>query len=98
MWDDSVSPIEEVDKVNVPVLMIHGDVDQRVPPLHARKYVKAMEGNGKPFKYVELEGADHFSNTLFYNHQIELYESMMNFLNNDCGQVSLHASAAAEGG
>ncbi len=88
-WDDSISPIKEVDKVNVPMLMIHGDVDQRVPPIHARKYIKAMEAAKKPFKMVWLEGADHFSNTLFYDHQIMLYESMIEYLQNDCGPNGL---------
>ena len=89
MWDDSVSPIEEAGKVNVPMLIVHGDVDQRVPPDHARKYIKALDRLNKPYKAVWLEGADHFSNTLFYRHQIELYTSMMDFLKNDCGPGGL---------
>ncbi|MBT8093133.1 MAG: prolyl oligopeptidase family serine peptidase [Gammaproteobacteria bacterium] len=95
MWDDSVSPIKEADKVNVPLLLIHGDVDQRVPPEHARKYVKLLDKYNKNYKYVELEGADHFSSTLFFNHQITLYESMIDFLANDCGmKPELRADAA----
>jgi dipeptidyl aminopeptidase/acylaminoacyl peptidase len=89
MWDDSISPLEEVDKVNVPMLIIHGDVDQRVPPDHAKKYFRALDKIGKPYKAVWLEGADHFSNTLFYRHQIKLYESMIDFLKNDCGPGGL---------
>ena len=89
MWDDSVSPIEEAGKVNVPMLVIHGDVDQRVPPEHARKYFKELDRLNKPYKAVWLEGADHFSNTLFYRHQIELYTSMIDFLENDCGPGGL---------
>ena len=89
MWDDSVSPIEEAGKVNVPMLIVHGDVDQRVPPEHARKYFKELDRLNKPYKAVWLEGADHFSNTLFYRHQIELYTSMLDFLKNDCGPGGL---------
>jgi dipeptidyl aminopeptidase/acylaminoacyl peptidase len=89
MWEDSISPIQEVEKVNVPILLIHGDVDQRVPPVHVRKYLKDLEKYNKPHKYVELEGADHFSNTLFYDHQITLYRSMIDFLKNDCGPGGL---------
>jgi dipeptidyl aminopeptidase/acylaminoacyl peptidase len=92
MWDDSISPIKEVEKVNVPMLLIHGNVDQRVPPEHARKYRKLLEKYNKNYKYLELDGADHFSSTLFYRHQIALYESIIDFLNNDCGNVSLQAS------
>ena len=86
---DSISPLEEAEKVTVPMLIIHGDVDQRVPIDHAKKYLKALDKVGKPYKYVELEGADHFSNTLFYRHQMELYESMISFLQNDCGPGGL---------
>ena len=89
MWVDSISPIEEVEKVNVPMLLVHGSVDQRVPPEHVRRYLDEMEKYNKPHKYLELDGADHFSNTLFYDHQIQLYESMISFLRDDCGPGGL---------
>ena len=89
MWDDSVSPIKEAEKVNVPMLIVHGNVDQRVPPAHVRKYLKLLDEHGKSYKYVELEDADHFSNTLFYRHQLALYESMIDFLAKDCGPDGL---------
>ena len=92
MWDDSISPIKEVAKVNVPILLIHGDVDQRVPPEHAKKYRKLLDRYNKNYKFVELEGADHFYSTLFYNHQITLYTAMIDFLQKDCGQGGLQAS------
>jgi dipeptidyl aminopeptidase/acylaminoacyl peptidase len=85
MWIDSVSPIDEAEKVNVPLMLIHGSVDQRVPPAHVRKYMDKLDKYGKPYEYVELDGADHFYSTLFYDHQITLYESMIRFLRDDCG-------------
>ena len=85
MWDDSVSPREEVEKVNVPILLIHGDVDQRVPVEHAEKYLNKLVAADKPHTYVELEGADHFSNTLFYDHKLLLYSSLLNYLRDECG-------------
>ena len=85
MWDDSVSPMEEVAKVNVPVLLIHGDVDQRVPVGHAKKYLKALRKADKPHKYVELKGADHFSNTLFYDHKMTIYKELLGYLSGECG-------------
>jgi dipeptidyl aminopeptidase/acylaminoacyl peptidase len=89
MWDDSISPLREAEKVNVPMLIVHGDVDQRVPPDHASKYLRELDRFGKKYKYVELKGADHFSNTLFYDHQIALYESLIGFLKKDCGPGGL---------
>jgi dipeptidyl aminopeptidase/acylaminoacyl peptidase len=84
MWDDSISPIKEVAKVNIPMLIVHGTVDQRTPPKAAREYIAAMEENGKEFKTVWLDGADHFSNTLFYRHKMTLYTAMTDYLKNDC--------------
>ena len=92
----AINPIEEVEKVNVPILLVHGSVDQRVQPVQARIYLKELEKHGKPHKYVELEGADHFYDTLYYEHQIELYTSMIDFLQNDCGTMSLPMQARAE--
>ncbi len=89
MWDDSVSPLLETGKVNVPMLIIHGSVDQRVPPEHSKKYMAALDRYGKKYKFVELKGADHFSNTLFFDHQLKLYESLIGFLKKDCGPGGL---------
>ncbi|MCY4012845.1 MAG: prolyl oligopeptidase family serine peptidase [Gammaproteobacteria bacterium] len=89
MWDDSVSPLDEVEKVNVPMLIVHGSVDQRVPPDHAKKYLKLLDEHDKTYKYLELEGADHFYNTLFYNHQLDFFTAMTDFLANDCGPEGL---------
>lgn len=89
MWSGSISPMNEIAKVNVPILLIHGSVDQRVPPEHVRKYLKGLKDHNKPYKYVELDGADHFSSTLFYDHQILLYNSMIDYLRDDCGPNGL---------
>lgn len=85
----SINPIDEVSKVNVPILLIHGSVDQRVPVKHAKKYIKELKKHSKSFKYLELDGADHFSNSLFFNHKIELYETMIEYLKNQCGPGGL---------
>jgi dipeptidyl aminopeptidase/acylaminoacyl peptidase len=89
MWDDSISPIKDAAKVSVPMLLIHGDVDQRVPAAHVRKYRRELDRLGKDYEYVELKGADHFSDTLFYDHQIRLYESLIGYLKEDCGPDGL---------
>ena len=39
--------------------------------------------------FEAFKGADHFYNTLFYEHQIELYTSMIDYLKNDCGPGGL---------
>ena len=88
-WDKAVSPLDEVAKVNVPMLLVHGDVDRRVPIDHANKYRKLLDEHEKPYQYLELAGADHFSNTLFYGHQETLFQRMVDYLANDCGPGGL---------
>ena len=76
--------------------MIHGSVDQRVQPAQARLYLKELEKHDKYHKMVWLDGADHFYNTLFYDHQLAIYTSIIDFLHNECGmkteQTELQAS------
>ena len=94
-WDGAVSPIEEVDKVNIPLFIIHGDNDQRVPPDHYYMYVDALEKAGIPHKKLLLEKADHFSNTLFYHHKMDLYDSMLQFFEDECGLKDTGAGVAS---
>ena len=93
-WDGAISPIKEVKKINVPMLIVHGDNDQRVPPEHFEKYIDELDRAGIDYQKLILEGADHFSNTLFYHHKIALYETMLDFFENDCGSMSTGESLA----
>lgn len=85
MWTDSRNPIDEVDRVNIPLFVIHGSIDQRVPPVHAKKYVSKLKSKKKDHKYLELKNADHFYNTLFYKHKMKMYPAMLDYLKNECG-------------
>lgn len=79
-----VSPIEHVDKVNVPILVIHGDIDIRVDVDHSRRFVNRLNAENKDYRYVELEGADHFENTLSYDHKMEFFGELLNWLETKC--------------
>ena len=94
-WDTAVSPIKEAGKVNVPMLIVHGDVDQRVPPEHFEKYIAALDRENINYKKLILEKADHFSTTLFYHHKMALYDSMLQFLADDCGLQEGESELAA---
>ncbi len=84
-----VNPIKEVSKVNIPLLMIHPEVDSRVLYYHFVDYKKEFEKTDKNGQFVTLEGADHFSVTLMYEHQQQLYTKMLDYLANDCGPGGL---------
>ncbi len=84
-----INPINEVSKVNIPLLMVHGDVDARVLYFNFTDYKKEFEKAGKQGQFVTLEGADHFSRTLMYDHQQQFYTKMLDYLANDCGPGGL---------
>lgn len=42
-----INPIADVEKVNIPVMMVHGDVDRRVQFYHLEDFKVAMEKAGK---------------------------------------------------
>lgn len=78
-----VSPIDQVEKVNIPMLVVHGDIDRIVEVSHSRRFVDKLESLGKDYKYVELKGADHKGNQLYYNHKTEFYSALLDFLASD---------------
>ncbi len=84
-----VNPIKEVSKVNIPLLMVHGEDDSRVLYYHYTDYKKEFERAGKTGQFVTLDDADHFYVTLMYNHQQQFYTKMLDFLANDCGPGGL---------
>ncbi len=85
----TINPIKEIGKTNIPLLMVHGDVDARVMRFNYDDYKKEMDRQGKSAQYLLLEGADHFSRTLMYNHQEQFYTKLLDYLANDCGPGGL---------
>ena len=53
------SPLRHVDKINMPVLLIHGDKDYQVEVDHTRKMNSALKRADKPHRTVLIEDATH---------------------------------------
>lgn len=53
------SAIDQVDKFNTPVLIIHGEDDPRVPIQNAREMRDALEKAGKPVEYMTRPKEGH---------------------------------------
>jgi len=53
------SPINHVDAISSPLLVLQGAVDTVVPPAHSERIVEAMQTNGLPVGYIEFEGEGH---------------------------------------
>lgn len=55
----TVSPLFAVDKLTVPVLLMHGDDDNRVPYKQSRLYAEALSEAKKPHEFYTLKGEGH---------------------------------------
>ncbi len=86
-----INPMNEVDKVNVPMLLIHGEWDRRVLFKHYTKYKKALKSAGKAdqMTFLPIKGADHFLYTHRYKHNKEYMTAILDYLQEDCGPGGL---------
>jgi dipeptidyl aminopeptidase/acylaminoacyl peptidase len=57
---DQISPVKHVDKVSIPILLIHGKDDTVVPFEQSQVMADALKAAGKPVEFVTLPGEDHW--------------------------------------
>ena len=53
------SPINNVDAIKVPILLVHGDKDLSVPIGHSKKMAAKLKKLGKPHRMVVLKDGNH---------------------------------------
>ena len=79
-WKDFLyyNPTDEYQKIEIPILLIHGDEDKNSPVESARYLKSKFDSLGKHnLKYIEVKGADHS-----YNDNLEvLIEIFVKWLN-----------------
>ncbi|PIW63003.1 S9 family peptidase [Shewanella sp. CG12_big_fil_rev_8_21_14_0_65_47_15] len=72
------SPISKADKINIPVLLLHGDKDRVVKVQHSREMYDELKSLKKPVEYIELENGDHYlSNN---DHRLATFKALDKFL------------------
>ncbi|NVJ99378.1 MAG: S9 family peptidase [Alphaproteobacteria bacterium] len=80
---DGVSPVKHVEDANIPIFVVHGEIDQRVPVVHSRQFVDELKKHDKDYKYSEIDGLDHFYNTFDYEHKVRFYSEMLEWFASD---------------
>ena len=82
----AASPVNLADKITMPVMLIHGGEDFRVPPEHADRMRKALRkaGNDPEWLFERREGHG------FYNmdNRVKLYTQLLAFLDKHIGKAS----------
>jgi dipeptidyl aminopeptidase/acylaminoacyl peptidase len=54
------SPIENADKIKVPVLLFHGELDRNVAIEQSRRMAERLQSAGIPHELVTWDGLDHY--------------------------------------
>ena len=57
---DAISPIRHIDKVTIPILLIHGRDDTVVPFSQSENMADALKAANKPYEFVTLTAEDHW--------------------------------------
>ena len=74
---EEASPNSNIDKINIPVLLMHGSNDLSVTVLQSRSFYKNMKDAGKNIRYVEFENEGHYLSSEKYRiqllHEIETF-------------------------
>jgi dipeptidyl aminopeptidase/acylaminoacyl peptidase len=53
------SPLRHVDRIQAPVLLVHGDLDANVAFRHSQKMADALKAAGKDVEFLQYKGLDH---------------------------------------
>lgn len=53
------SPVNVVERIKIPLLIVHGDADESVPLSQASELVEALKKAHKEHEYVVIRGGDH---------------------------------------
>lgn len=53
------SPLFNADKINTPILLLHGNSDTNVPPGESIQLFTALKILGKPVEMIQIDGQDH---------------------------------------
>jgi dipeptidyl aminopeptidase/acylaminoacyl peptidase len=57
---DAISPLKHIDRLNVPLLLIHGRDDTTVPYEQSTDVAKALKKSGRTLDFVTLDKEDHY--------------------------------------
>jgi dipeptidyl aminopeptidase/acylaminoacyl peptidase len=73
------SPLNMVEKIKVPVLLLHGTEDRSVPVKQSRMMAEELADEKKVFTYIEIEDGTHHLDYL--PHRKQTFEAIDAFLN-----------------
>ena len=82
-WGDrerlrTTSPALQAERIQAPVLLVHGTADRSVPVEQSQDMAKALKRAGKRHEYIELKDGDHFLSR--NSHRLRFFAALERFL------------------
>lgn len=82
-WSDGqqlrdTSPINNINSIKAPILLVHGDVDRSVPIEHSERMAGKLKRAKKSYRFVRQENGDHHLSR--EDHRIQFLTEMERFL------------------
>lgn len=91
---NDISPIKHIDKVTIPILLIHGKDDTVVPFAQSDDMADALKAAKKPYEFVILKHEDHWlSNS---ETRLQMLEATVKFLETNNPPDPPNAATAAK--
>ncbi len=75
----AISPVNHAEKVKVPVLLIHGELDRQVEIKHSYQMRDALQKANKQVTFIELPDEDHYLSN--EDNRLATFRAMDEFLN-----------------
>jgi dipeptidyl aminopeptidase/acylaminoacyl peptidase len=81
---DQVSPLKQAARIQAPVLLMHGEEDQRVPIAHGEKMKQALEAHGKQVQWLQFPEEGH--GLQYLANEKKYYDTLLEFLGKHLGK------------
>lgn len=85
-----LNPFENLHKIKIPTLIVHGAYDHQADILHSTDTVSKMKSvnPNATFKYVEIDKMSHTLTEMLPEHKEHLMAEILNWTANNCGNIS----------
>lgn len=90
----SVSAVKHANRIQAPVLLMHGEKDLRVPMAHGRRMAAALDALHKPYQWLQFDGEGH--GLIDPANQRRYYLALLDFLDRHIGPLSPAVSKEAD--
>ncbi len=88
--------LPDVDRIQTPLLIMHGEEDPQVPPQESQEFVAALKKAGKTFAYFTYPGEGHGISQR--DHRLDAWRKQLAFLQKYLGGQEDRGSASGPGG